>query len=157
MKKEAIFSALGAVGSFIAWLFGGWDASIITLLIFMAIDYISGMIVAGIFHKSKKSQTGGLESRAGLKGLLRKEMMLAIVIVANFLEMQTGYSFLRDFVCITFIINEAVSILENAGLMGLPIPSILTKAIDALGNKNASEVGVEIVADPEPERNEEIQ
>lgn len=136
MKKEAIFSALGAVGSFIAWLFGGWDASIITLLIFMAIDYISGMIVAGIFHKSKKSQTGGLESRAGLKGLLRKGMMLAIVIVANFLELQTGYTFLRDFVCIAFIINEAVSILENAGLMGLPIPTILTKAIDALGNKN---------------------
>ena len=133
--KATILSILGAIGSFIAGCFGGWDASIITLLIFMAVDYISGLIVAGIFHKSKKTESGTLESRAGWKGLIKKGMTLVIVICANRLDIQLGTTYIRDAVCIAFISNELLSLIENAGLMGVPIPSIITKAIDILNNK----------------------
>ena len=61
--KEVILGIVGAVGSAIASFFGGWDAGLTTLLIFMAVDYLSGLIVAGVFHKSNKTDTGSLESK----------------------------------------------------------------------------------------------
>ena len=130
--KSTILTSLGVIGSFIAGLFGGWDSSIITLLIFMIIDFISGLVVAGIFHKSKKTSTGTLESRAGWKGLFKKGMTLFIVIVGNRLDIQLGTTYIRDAICIAFISNEVISIIENAGLMGIPIPSFLINAIDLL-------------------------
>lgn len=70
--KEWICTAIGVAGSFIASMFGGWDAALATLVIFMAIDYVTGLIVAGVFHNSGKTENGALESRAGWKGLCRK-------------------------------------------------------------------------------------
>ena len=70
--KTGILTSVGVVGGAVAALFGGWDAAIATLLIFMGIDYVTGLMVAGIFHRSAKSETGALESRAGWKGLCRK-------------------------------------------------------------------------------------
>ena len=67
--KDMICAGLGAVGGWISWLLGGWDSAVVTLLIFMAIDYISGLAVAGVFHASRKTDSGALESRAGWKGL----------------------------------------------------------------------------------------
>lgn len=64
MKNE-ICAAIGIVGGAIASLLGGWDTALQTLIIFMAIDYITGLIVAGVFHTSPKTKTGTLESRAG--------------------------------------------------------------------------------------------
>ena len=64
-----ILSVIGCVGSVIASLFGGWDAALVTLLIFMGVDYVTGLIVAGVFHTSEKTENGALESRAGWKGL----------------------------------------------------------------------------------------
>lgn len=133
--KSLICSIFGAVGSAVAYAFGGWDASIITLLIFMGIDYITGLIVAGIFHKSNKTATGGLESKAGWKGLVKKCTTLLFVVVAVRLDLLMGSNYIRDAVCIAFIVNELISIVENAGLMGLPIPSVITKAIDILKSK----------------------
>lgn len=133
--KNIICIATGLIGSGIAILFGGWTASLTTLLIFMGIDYISGLIVAGVFHKSKKSQTGALESHAGLKGLLRKGMILLVVVVAYRLDLEIGTTYIQDAVCIAFIVNETISIIENAGLMGLPIPTVITNAIEVLKNK----------------------
>lgn len=133
--KEVIISVLGLVGSFIAWLFGGWDASIIALLICILIDFICGLIVAGVFHKSKKSESGALESRAGWKGLIRKSVTLLMVVVANILDYQLGTTYIRDAVCIAFICNEVISIIENAGLMGIPIPAVIKNAIELLKNK----------------------
>ena len=80
--KQTICTAVGMIGSAIASVFGGWDAGTVTLLIFMAIDYVSGLVVAGVFHKSNKTDTGSLESKAGWKGLCRKCMTLVFVIVA---------------------------------------------------------------------------
>ena len=125
--KETLCAVLGAVGAGIAWLFGGWDASMITLIVFMAIDYITGLVVAGVFKKSEKS-----ESRAGWKGLCRKGVTLLIVFVAVRLDLLIGTTYLRDGVCIAFIVNEVISITENAGLMGVPIPAVITNAISVL-------------------------
>lgn len=135
--KQGIFSSIvGVSGSVIVALFGGWSASLTTLLIFMGMDIIAGLIVAGLFHKSNKSKTGSLDSKAGWKGLARKGVTLLIVIVAHRLDMLIGSSYIKDAVCIAFITNEAISLLENAGLMGIPIPKFLTKAIDVLKDRN---------------------
>lgn len=130
---------VGVVGSFIASLFGGWDAALMTLVIFMAIDYVTGLIVAGVFKASTKSETGALESRAGWKGLCRKGMSLLIVLVAYQLDVVMGSTFIRDAVIIAFIANETISIIENAGLMGIPVPAVIIKAIDVLKSKAESE------------------
>lgn len=137
--KTGICTAVGVVGGFIAALFGGWDAALTTLIIFMAIDYISGLIVAGVFHASKKSETGALESRAGWKGLIRKCFTLLFVLVAYRLDLAIGVEYIRDTVIIGFIANELISIVENMGLMGIPLPPIVTKAIDILTKKQEQE------------------
>jgi toxin secretion/phage lysis holin len=134
--KIWVTSAIGAVGGFISAAFGGWTSAMTTLLIFMAIDYITGVLVAGVFKKSKKTRNGALESRAGFKGLCRKGVMLLIVLVACRLDIELNTTYIRDAVCIAFIANETISIIENAGLMGVPIPKAITKAIELLKSKN---------------------
>ncbi|WP_295219950.1 phage holin family protein [Ruminococcus sp.] len=132
--KESICAMLGVVGSFIAGLFGGWDASLATLLIFMSIDYLTGLIIAAV-GKSRKSKNGHLSSFIGWKGLAKKVVSLLLVLVAVRLDIVLGTSYIRDGVCIAFMCNELISIVENAGLLGVPMPGVLTKAIDLLQNK----------------------
>lgn len=136
MKENVIYTMIGVVGSFISSLFGGWDSAMTTLIMFMAFDYITGLIVAGIFHKSEKTESGTLESRAGWKGLCRKGVTLLIVLVGCRLDIVLGLSFIKNAVVIAFVANETISIIENAGLMGVPIPSVITKAIDVLRAKS---------------------
>lgn len=124
---------------FIASLFGGWDAALVTLLIFMGIDYVTGLIVAGVFHTSEKTENGALESRAGWKGLCRKGGTLLVVLVACRLDLMMGSNFIRDAVVIAFVANETISIIENAGLMGIPIPAVITRAIEVLKKRAESE------------------
>lgn len=138
MKLKALCSTIGAVGSGIACLLGGWDTSLQTLLIFIAADYITGLIVAGVFHNSTKTDTGTLESRAGFKGLVRKGMILLYVLIAYRLDIALGIDYCRNLVIIGFMTNELISITENAGLMGLPIPAAITNAIDILKKKGAA-------------------
>ena len=130
--KEIISAAAGTVGAVLAKLFGGFDSALTTLLIFMAADYISGLILAGVFKKSPKSKNGALESHAGFKGLMRKGIILIIVMLSYRLDIITGQNFIADGVKIAFITNEAISITENAALMGIPLPAPLVKAIDVL-------------------------
>lgn len=137
--KDGICTAIGVVGGFIASLFGGWNASLVTLLLFMGIDYASGLIVAGIFHNSNKTESGTLESKAGWKGLCRKCMTLLFVLIAYRLDLALGVDYIRNAVIIGFISNELISIVENAGLMGLPLPAVITKAIDILTDKAGME------------------
>ena len=131
MKNE-LCTIIGIVGGAVASYFGGWDAALQTLVILMAVDYITGLIVAGVFHTSPKTKTGALESRAGWKGLCRKGTTLLVVLVACRLDAIIGSSFVRDATVIAFSCNEAISIVENAGLMGIPIPAAVSKAIDVL-------------------------
>lgn len=134
--KVAILGGIGVVGSVIAEVFGGWDAAMITLVTLMIIDYIMGILVAAVWHNSPKSESGTLESRAGWKGLCRKGVVLLIVLVAARLDIVLGTSnIVRNAAIIGYSANELISIVENAGLMGVPIPSIIQKAIDVLQKK----------------------
>jgi len=135
--KNTVCTAVGICGSFVASLFGGWSASLTTLLIFMGIDYFTGLIVAGVFHRSPKTETGALESGAGFKGLVRKVMILFFVLIGYRLDLALGGGYIRDAVCIAFMVNELLSIVENAGLMGLPIPAVVTNAVDVLKKRTA--------------------
>jgi toxin secretion/phage lysis holin len=133
--KAAVLSTVGVAGAFISTLFGGWDSALTTLVIFMGADYLAGLVVAAVFHKSGKSEKGTLDSRASWKGLCKKGMMLLIVLIAVRLDLLIGSNYIRDAVIIAFVVNELISIIENAGLMGVPIPSVITKAIDVLQDK----------------------
>ncbi len=134
--KHAFCVATGTICSFIAGLFGGWDHAVVTLVTFMAIDFITGLITAGVFHKSAKTENGALESRAGFKGLCRKVTILLCVVVAHRLDIENGSSYIRDGVCVAFSTNEFISIVENAGLMGIHIPPPLENAIELLKTKS---------------------
>ena len=135
--KYTISATLGVTGSVVASLFGGWTAAMTTLLIFMVIDYVSGFLCASVFHQSPKTESGGLESRAGYKGLCRKGMILLFVLIGYRLDLALGSTYIKDAVCIGFMCNELISIVENAGLMGLPIPGVISKTIDILTEKES--------------------
>ncbi len=135
MGKYVLCLSLGALGAGIAALFGGWDTSLATLMIFILADYVTGVVVAGVFHKSPKTESGALESKAGLKGLLRKGGVLLTVLIACRLDLLLGYHFIRDCCVIAFIVNEGLSVTENLGLMGVPIPRPVAEAIEALRKK----------------------
>jgi len=132
MRANVLYSLVGVVGGFVAMAFGGWSEALITLIVFMAVDYVTGLAVAGIFKKSKKSENGALESRAGFKGLCRKGVALLIVLVAVRLDIIMHTTYIKDAVIIAFVANESISIIENAGLMGVPVPGVIAKAIDVL-------------------------
>lgn len=137
--KNWICTAAGVLGGIISTAFGGWDSGMVTLLIFMGVDFASGLVVAGIFHNSKKSASGALESRAGWKGLARKCMTLVFVLIAYRLDLLLNTDYIRDAVIIGFVANELISIVENAGLMGLPLPQVIVNAIDILKKKENKE------------------
>ena len=132
MKRIYIFLS-GIVGGGITILFGGWDTTLQTLLLFMILDWFTGGIMLPVvFKKSPKSENGTLESRAGFKGLCRKGMVLFYILIGARLDILLGTSYIRDAVCIGFIVNELLSIVENAGLMGIPMPESVAKVIDVL-------------------------
>lgn len=133
--KEYICALIGTIGTLIAGAFGGWDHAMITLIIFLATDYITGLIVAGVFHKSQKSDSGALESRAGFKGLCRKGLILLFVLISERLDVLLGLNYIRNAVIIAYCANELLSIIENAGLMGVPIPKAISNAIEILKKK----------------------
>ena len=135
MIKESLCTSVGIVGSMIISLLGGWDVPMKALIICMIIDYLSGLAVAGIFHKSKKSENGALNSRSGLKGLCMKCMILFIIVAIVQVGKVLNVDWLRNATIIGFISNEFISIVENAGLMGMRLPKPVYKAIDILNDK----------------------
>ena len=135
MEKIGIFSCFGMIVAFITDAFGGWSESMTSLVIFMSIDYITGLMVAGLFKKSNKTEDGGLESRAGWKGLARKFSTLLVVLIGVRLDLALGTSYIEDAVIYAFMCNEVLSIIENLGLMGVPLPSAITNAITLLNKK----------------------
>ena len=133
--KQIICTYVGAIGGMLASVLGGWDGALATLLGFMAVDYVTGLLVAGVFHRSDKSDSGALSSNAGFRGLTKKGVMLLMVLLGARLDAFLGLSFFRDSVIIAFLTNELISILENAGLMGIPIPAALRRALDLLRSR----------------------
>ena len=140
--KNSVLAVVAAVGSFAAHALGGWDASMQVLVALMVADYITGVLVAAVWHKSTKSTSGALDSKAGFKGLLKKCMILVLVMIGVLLDQAMGTEYIRMMVVIFFIGNEGISLLENLGLMGVPYPEFLHKALEALheqgnqGNQN---------------------
>ena len=140
MEKSFFLIGLGAIGSVISELFGGWTSAMTTLGIFMLIDYITGILVAAVFKKSNKTEDGGLESKAGWKGLIRKFSTLLIVLISIRLDIIFNTTIISNCVVFTFLANELLSLLENVGLMGIPLPSVLTEVISVLNKKGESYV-----------------
>ena len=130
--KQSICTAAGFIGGAAAWAFGGWDTALAALTICMGVDYVSGSIMALVFHKSTKTETGAYNSAYGLKGLCKKGLMLLFVLVAVQMDRILGTAYIRDAVCIGFCANEVLSIIENLGLAGIPMPQAVTKALEQL-------------------------
>ena len=101
----------------------------------MAVDYVAGLILAVVFKKSPKSETGRATSHACFMGLLKKGMIFVIVLLMHRIDLVIGTDYIRDATVIAFITNELISIAENAGLMGIKLPSVITKSIDVLQQK----------------------
>jgi toxin secretion/phage lysis holin len=137
--KGMICALVGVLGGAVAKLLGGWTSDMITLLIFMALEFATGLLVAGVFKNSNKSDTGALNSKAGWKGLCKKCITLFFVIIAHRLDIELGTDYIRTSAIFGFIANEAVSIVENAGLMGVPLPKIIIKAIEVLKSEAEGE------------------
>lgn len=137
--KETVCGILGVIGSAVVHYFGGIDTVLIVLCVFMALDYISGIVVATVFKKSPKTESGKVKSSASLKGLFKKLFMLLLVGVAHLLDIVLGINFIRSGLVIAFVANETISIIENAGLMGIPIPKVLRDAIEILNEQEDKE------------------
>ena len=133
--KNGVLAALAAVGTFVAHALGGWDAAMQILVALMAADYLTGVLVAAVWKRSNKSETGALDSKAGFKGLLKKGMILLLVWLGVLLDNALGASYIRTAVVLFFVGNEGLSLLENLGLMGVPFPAFLKKALEALRDK----------------------
>ena len=126
---------MGIVGGGLAWLFGGWDAAFAALLICIGIDYISGSLLALIFHKSNKTASGAYNSGYGLKGLCKKCLMILFVAVGVQVDRILGADYVRDAICIGFSVNEMLSITENLGQAGVPMPKAVKQALEQLHNR----------------------
>lgn len=132
--KEDICMVAGMIGGFIALMLGGWDSALITLVIFMGVDFVTGVIGAAL-GKSKHSWTGRLSSKAGWYGIAKKFCTLLIIVVAVRVDVLIGTTYVRDATCIGFCLNELLSIVENTSLMGIPYPEAIKKGIEVLQKK----------------------
>lgn len=125
------------IGGWLGYFLGGCDGLLIALLIFVITDYITGVMCAIADKK--------LSSAVGFKGICRKVLIFLLVGIANILDMQvigTG-SVLRTAVIFFYISNEGVSLLENAGHLGLPIPVKIKSVLEQLHDRAEQEVGDE--------------
>lgn len=130
--KEKVCTVIGVLGGLLAGALGGWDGTLAALVVCMGVDYLSGSVVALVFHASPKSPTGSYNSAYGLKGLCKKGLMLLFVLVAVQLDSLLGGDYVRDSVCLGFCANELLSIVENFGHAGIPMPQAVTKALEQL-------------------------
>lgn len=135
--KNSICIGVGLVGGTVASALGGADKLIIALIICIGADYFTGLAVALIFKNSPKTATGGAESNAGFKGLVKKAFIFLIVVVINQVDIVLGSGgFIRNAAIIGFMANECISLIENAGLMGIDLPPAVIDAIDILKKKS---------------------
>ena len=128
-----IQAAITAIGGWLGWFLGGVDGLMIALLVFMVLDYITGVLVAIADHK--------LSSAVGFTGLAKKMITVMLVGVANIVDTQvigTG-SALRGAVICFYLSNEGLSLLENAAYLGLPIPDKLREILAQLHERSKKE------------------
>nr|DAD77000.1 MAG TPA: holin [Siphoviridae sp. ctquf9] len=117
------------IGGWLGWFLGGCDGLLFALLVFVAVDYITGVMCA-VLDKS-------LSSEVGFKGICRKVLIFLLVGIANILDVQvigTG-SVLRTAVVFFYISNEGISLMENAAHLGLPIPAKMKEVLEQLHDR----------------------
>lgn len=118
------------IGGWLGWFLGGCDGLLFALLVFVVVDYITGVMCAISDHS--------LSSEVGFKGICRKVLIFLLVGIANILDVQvigTG-SVLRTAVVFFYISNEGISLLENAGHLGLPIPAKMKDVLTQLHDRS---------------------
>jgi toxin secretion/phage lysis holin len=121
-------------GSLVTYLLGGWSALVQILVTFVVIDYITGVLAAAI--------RGKLNSNIGLKGIAKKVFIFVIVACGHLVDGAMGTAdIVRDAAIYFYMANELLSILENAGEIGLPVPDILKNAIERLKGKEQDTPG----------------
>lgn len=133
--KYIALTFMGTLGSLFSYLFGGFDDLMIALIVLMVIDFLSGLILAIVFKKSKKTASGRLSSEAGIRGLAKKIFILFLVAMAQQLDIVLTVSFVRDGAIIAFISMEGISILENSTLAGLKVPKVIKNILEVLNKK----------------------
>jgi toxin secretion/phage lysis holin len=128
-KAKIIFALSGGV---FGWLFGGFDSLLYALIAFIAIDYITGVLVA--IHSKKVS------SEIGYKGISKKVMIFALVALGNIIDQYiiSSGSSIRTMIIMFYLSNEGISIIENAGNIGLPLPRKLKDIMQQLNNSDNS-------------------
>ncbi len=126
-----IKAGLTAIITWIGWLVGGYDTMMITLLIIMGMDYISG-VMCGIYKKE-------LSSEVGFKGIFKKVMIIILVGITNLLGQATGIEGLRYVTISFYLANEGISVVENASILGLPIPQKIKDVLDQLKSSSNEE------------------
>ena len=127
---------LAAAGAALTRALGGWDTALQTLVILMAVDYATGTLCALVWRRSPKSESGAFESKASLKGLIRKGAILLTVTIAARLDLLMGTEMTRTAVILFFIANDGFSIIENLGVMGVPLPRAVREAFSLLRSKS---------------------
>lgn len=129
--KHLIDTVTAILGTALTYLVGQWDAPLIVLLCFMVADYITGVLVAIITKK--------LSSTVGFKGLAKKACILLVMVLAVLLDhlLHEGEWLFRTLCAYFYIANEGISILENAALLGIPVPNKLREVLAQLNDKNA--------------------
>ena len=137
---DKIVKYLAAVGGCIAGFLGEWNAMLTVLACMMALDYISGVMVA-VSGKSPKTDNGGISSKVGFQGLMKKGFIIIIVLAATFLDRALGTDKMIFQLAAAgyYIANEGISILENAGLLGVPFPKKLRDMFETMRKSNDSD------------------
>jgi len=128
---------LGVIAAAATYLFGPWDAMIMVLLAVTALDYVTGVACAAVAKE--------LSSSVGFKGLVKKVFTFVLVALAAMLDklVPSTNGAVRSAVCMFYIANEGISILENAGALGLPLPNVLKKALVKLQEEDSEEISKE--------------
>ena len=133
--KNAVLVGFAAVGGFLANALGGWDVALKVLVGFIAADFVLGLVVAAVWKKSPKSANGALESGACFKGLCRKGVILLFVWLGAMLDELLGVTYVRTAICMFFIANEGLSLLESTAIIGVPWPPVIKNMLEALKQK----------------------
>ena len=134
---ERAAEAAAALGGLIVGLYGGWSASLSVLVVFMCADYILGVACA-LARKSQKTEGGGFLSKVAFIGLLKKAVIMLVVMLAVQLDQLVGQSATFETGAVFFYIaNEGLSIVENAALLGVPVPKPLRDSLEVLRNKHS--------------------
>mgnify|MGYP004564771607 FL=1 len=134
--KGYLNTLIGIVGAALTLVFGELTPMLVALCIAMLIDYVSGMVVALVFKNSPNTESGKASSEICIRGLVKKMFMLVLVGLGNRLDIALNVEFVKMGIIYAFLSNEVLSIVENATLMGIPVPEVIKNALDILNGKN---------------------